>query len=278
MTRTFRTARPAALLAAAVSSLFVAAPAAAQDEDGTDSGDARGWIISVGAGAQLVPKYPGADSIGIAPLGVASVRREGSRMQIPGPDSGWGFGILGPDSVFNFGPAFRLTAKRDEEDVGAPVGDVGLTAEAGAFVQLLPFEHFRLRAEGRQGIGGHKGFVADFGADLVLGDRIHSAFTIGPRVRWADNDYHEAYYGVTPAVAAATGLPVFDADSGIHAYGVIGGATVMISRNWGVYGYARYDRLTGDAADSPITRVFGSRDQFSGGLAVFYNFNVDRLF
>jgi outer membrane protein len=79
-------------------------------------------------------------------------------------------------------------------------------------------------------------------------------------------------------VAAATGLPVFDADSGFHAYGVVGGATVMLGRSWGLYGYARYDRLTGDAADSPITRVYGSRNQYSGGVAIFYNFEVGDLF
>ena len=274
MTITLRHLRPAALLGAAACSLAVAAPASARDE----GSDERPWIVSVGPGVQLVPKYPGADEVGLAPLAVASIRREGSKLQIPGADSGWGFGFLSSDSVFNFGPSARVTAKRDEEDVGAPVGDVGHTFEVGGFVQLLPIEHFRLRAEGRYGIGGHEGFVGDLGADLVLGDRETAVFTIGPRARYGDGNYHDAYYSVTPAVAAATGLTAFDADSGFHAYGVIGGATVMLSRNWGVYGYARYDRLTGDAADSPITRVYGSRNQYAGGIAIFYNFSVDHLF
>jgi outer membrane scaffolding protein for murein synthesis (MipA/OmpV family) len=272
MTYASRLARPAVLLASA-SFFLLSAPAAAQDGD-----DEPGWIISIGPGAQLVPKYPGADEVGLAPLGVASLRREGSRLQIPGADSGWGFGLLSSESVFNFGPAVRFAAKREEEDVGAPVGGVDLTFEAGGFVSLLPTEHFRLRAEGRYGLNGHDGFLGDLGADLVLGDRETSVFTIGPRARWADDNYHDAYYSVTPAVAAAAGLPVFDADSGFHAYGVIGAGTIMLSRSWGLYGYARYDRLTGDAADSPITRAFGSRDQFSGGLAIFYNFSVDKLF
>ncbi|MGZ8282951.1 MAG: MipA/OmpV family protein [Allosphingosinicella sp.] len=264
-------------LAAAAFSLLAATPAAAQDSGDTDSGSSR-RTISIGLGASLTPKYPGSDELGLAPLGIFSIRREGSLMQVPGPDSGWGFGFLGSESVFNFGPAVRLQAKRDEEDVGAPVGDVDLTAEAGAFVQLLPIEHLRLRAEGRYGIGGHEGFVGDLGADLVLGDRINSVFTIGPRARWGDGSYHDAYYTVTPAVAAATGLPAFDAGSGFHAVGAIAGMTMMISRDWGLYGYARYDRLINDAADSPITRAFGSRNQYSGGLAIFYNFNVDSLF
>ena len=54
------------------------------------------------------------------------------------------------------------------------------------------------------------------------------------------------------------------------------GATTSVLRQlsdrWGVFGYAKYDRLLSDAADSPVTRRFGSRDQFSGGAGVSYTF------
>ena len=103
-------------------------------------------------------------------------------------------------------------------------------------------------------------------------------FSIGPRARWGDDNYHDAYFSVTPAVAAATGLPVFDAEGGIHSIGAVAGLTHMLSRDWGVYGFAGYDRLVGDAADSPIVRAFGSRDQYSAGLGLFYSFNVGDLF
>jgi len=103
-------------------------------------------------------------------------------------------------------------------------------------------------------------------------------FSIGPRARWGDDNYHDAYFSVTPAVAAAAGLPVFDADSGLHSVGAAAGLTYMLSRSWGVYGFAGYDRLVGDAADSPIVRTFGSRDQFSGGIGLFYSFSVGDLF
>ena len=52
----------------------------------------------------------------------------------------------------------------------------------------------------------------------------------------------------------------------------------MPSRNWAFYTYAGYDRLVGDAADLPIVRTFGSRDQFSGGIGLFYSFNAGNLF
>ena len=46
--------------------------------------------------------------------------------------------------------------------------------------------------------------------------------------------------------------------------GGIAGLTHQLSRSVGIYAYAGYDRLVSDAADSPIVRAYGSRDQFSG--------------
>ena len=115
---------------------FAAAPASAQDGEGS------GWTITLGAGAQTYPKYPGADSYGINPLPIFGFRREGTPMPFEAPDDGFGFGILGRDSAFNFGPAVRFQNKREEDDVGAPVGDVGFTVEAGGFVEVFPIRQF----------------------------------------------------------------------------------------------------------------------------------------
>ena len=58
--------------------------------------------------------------------------------------------------------------------------------------------------------------------------------------------------------------------------GAVAGLTHKLGRNWGLQGYVGYDRLVGDAADSPIVRAFGSRDQFSGGAGLFFEFNIWR--
>jgi MipA family protein len=260
--RTFprTTPRVAALAGAAILSLVAAAPACAQ-------------TITVGGGAQTYPKYPGADTYGINFLPAFGFRREGTPMPFEAPDDGFGLGILGRDSVFNFGPAARLQNKREEDDVGAPVGDVGVTVEVGGFVEVLPVENFRLRAELRQGLGGHKGLTGDLGADFILRDENRYIFSIGPRARWADNDFHDAYFGV-PLAIPASGLPAYNPNGGIYAVGAVAGLTYKLGRNWGVQGYVGYDRLIGDAADSPIVRGFGSRHQYSGGLALFFEFNI----
>ena len=261
--------RLAALSGAAVLTLATAAPAFAQAADAP-----RGRIVTLGIGPQVVPQYPGADSYTIAPFLIGGLRRPGEPIAFTSGDDSASIGLLRYDSVINFGPAVRLQAKRDEDDVGATVGNVPLTVEVGGFVQLLPSRNFRIRAELRRGVNGHKAWVGSLGADVIFRDDQNYIFSVGPRVRWADNRYQDRYFGVTPAVASATGLAALDPDGGVYAVGGIANLTYRLGRNWGLQGYAGYDRLVGDAANSPIVRAFGSRDQFSGGAGLWLEFGV----
>jgi outer membrane scaffolding protein for murein synthesis (MipA/OmpV family) len=261
--------RLAALSGAAFLTLAAAAPAVAQDNEAP-----RGRIVTLGIGPGVVPQYPGADSYTIAPYLIGGLRRPGEPIAFNSGDDSASLGLLRYDSVINFGPAVRFQAKRNQDDVGAAVGDVGFTVEVGGFVQLLPSRNFRIRAELRRGVNGHKAWVGSLGADLILRDDQNYIFAIGPRVRWADNRYNDAYFGVTPAVAGTTGLAALDPDGGVYAVGGVANFTRRLGRNWGMQAYAGYDRLVGDAADSPIVRTFGSRDQFSGGAGLWIEFNV----
>lgn len=259
-----------ALLAGAALALFASAPASAQDSDGED----RGYIVTVGVGAQAYPKFPGADDLGIYPMPIVGFRRAGRPVPLEAPDEGFGFGLLGSDSPVNIGPAINIQRRRRESDVGAPVGDVGWTIEAGGFAEVFLGENFRVRGEVRQGIGGHRGLVGDLGLDLFARGDGDTVFSIGPRVRWGDNDYMDAYYGVTPPVGIAAGLPAYDPGSGIHSIGGTAGVRLDVGGGFAVHGYARYDRLMNDAADSPIVANFGTRDQFGGGIGLSYSFRI----
>ncbi|HVQ09208.1 MAG TPA: MipA/OmpV family protein [Allosphingosinicella sp.] len=270
MTSSHRTAaRFAALAGAALLSLLAATPAVAQDDEAPN-----GRTLTLGLGAQIYPLYPGAHDYNIAPFPIFGLRRPGQPIMFESADDGAGFGLLAYDSVINFGPAVRFQNKRDEDDVGAPVGDVGFTVEVGGFVEVNPSRNFRLRAELRRGLGGHKAWVGSLGADLILRDEQNYIFAIGPRVRWGNNRYNDAYFGV-PFSIPAIGLPAaYNPSGGVNAIGGIANLTHRLGRNWGLQAYAGYDRLVGDAADSPLVRAFGSRDQFSGGAGLWIEFNV----
>lgn len=242
----------------------IAGPAFAQD--GAEPRRTR-----IGVGPQLVPSYPGADRVSIRPLIDVSRARGDDPFAFEAPDESSGFAVLrrGPVSI---GPAIGFEGDRTARDVGADLPRVGFTVEAGAFVQLQLAEPFRLRGEVRKGIGGHRGWIGNIGADYVIRDGDRWLLSAGPRVTLADARYHRAYFGVAPADAARSGLPAFDIGGGVQAVGLTTGLVRQFTPRWGIYSYAKYDRLVADAARSPVVRAFGSRDQLSGGVALTYTF------
>lgn len=271
---TGRKERPVMRGAAAMTVLLamVSVPAAAQS--GSDK-PKRDLIITVGAGAQILPRYPGADEIRVTPLPYFAFRHDGDPVSFGAADQGSGLDLV-PSKKFGVGPVVQLQSSRRNKDVGAPVGKVPFTVEAGAFVEAYAAPYLRLRVEGRRGVGGHDAWVGDVSADFVARDGDRTIFSLGPRLRLADAKYQRAYFGVTPAAAIATGLPTYRPGSGIYEMGLASSVTHQFNFTWGFRAFAGYDRVIGDAGRSPLVRRYGERDQFSGGLALTYTFRVRR--
>ena len=262
------TFRRAALIAGAMT-VGLAAPAFAQDDvDGDDGGRTR-----VGLGPNFYPSYPGSDEHDIGPLIEFESADDGELFDFGAPDDSFGFSLIDAGG-FRFGPVLGWEGTRTAEDVGAPnLPKVKFSIEPGAFAAVDLGESFRLRAEARKGVTGHKGWIATAGADFIARNGDDWLFSIGPRVTWSNNRYHDAWFGVSPAAAFASGLPAYNPGGGIHAYGATASFLTQLGPRWGIYTYAKYDRLVGDAADSPIVTQFGSRHQYSGGLALTYVFD-----
>ena len=135
---------------------------------------------------------------------------------------------------------------------------------------------FRVRAELLKGINGHEGVLGTIGADEIWRDGDRYVISVGPRVLFSDGRYERAYFGVTPGRLLAAGLPAYRPGSGIYGVAAASGVTYALDDRWGLFGYARYERLVGDAAKSPIVRKFGSRNQLSGGIGLNYTFTIHR--
>jgi outer membrane protein len=260
------------VLAAAALPLVLAmasAPASAQDDPEAAHKEPRRF--RVGLGAQLVPSYPGADDHSFRPLVDVSMSRGSKPFDFEAPDESFGPSLL-KTGGFEFGPALNFESSRKASDVGADLDKVDFTVEAGAFVQYAFSPKFRIRTELRRGLGGHDGWIGQAGADFVARDGDKWLFSIGPRATWSDGHYNRAYFGVTPAESVRTGLAAYRPGAGIQALGATAGLLAQIDKHFGIYTYAKYDRLVGDPADSPVVRGFGSRDQVSGGVALTYTF------
>jgi outer membrane protein len=258
--------------AAAASVAVLSTPALAQSGAGETKPD---LIITIGGGAQVIPRFPGSDKVQITPMPVLGFRKDGEPLSFGAADQGFGIDLsLGKRIAI--GPVVQLQSSRRDKDVGAAVGKVPFTVEAGAFVQGYLTPYLRLRAEARRGVGGHDAWVGDVSADFVARDADRTIFSIGPRLRISDAKYQRAYFGVTPAAAVRTGLAVYRPDGGIHAVGVSSSLTHQFNFNWGVRAFAGYDRLVGNGGDSPLVRRFGDRNQYSAGLGLSYSFRYHR--
>ncbi len=251
-------------------------PAAAQDSP-RDQSAQRQRTVLVGGVIDWKPAFPGADSRNMGFFPLIAVWNDGERMPVETPDESFGINFIGDDESVSAGIALTTSPRRRPRDTGLALDKVGFGVEAGGFAQAWVGDTLRLRGELRQGIGGHGALTGELAADVVIrtpDDNV--TLTAGPRLRWASAGYNRTYFGVTAAEALATGLTAYRPGAGIHAYGAVASAHVHVTDAIGIYGYGGYDRLSGDAARSPVVRVIGSRDQFSFGLGLSYRFFVDR--
>lgn len=254
---------------------FLIAAAAVMPALGAAHANGDSTRVRAGLGAQVQPDFVGSDSFEVAPLLDIDTAKGTNEFKFEAPDYSFGFPIV-DKGAFQFGPALNLAAARKHSDVdGLPLHRVKTTIEAGGYANFEISRSFYLHAELLKGLGGHDGVVGDVGADYVWRNGDKYVFSIGPRLLFSDGRYQRAYFGVTPAESLATGLAAYRPSGGIHGVAVASGLSYQFSPTWGMFGYARYERLVGDAADSPIVRSnFGSRDQVSGGIGLNYTFTI----
>jgi outer membrane protein len=249
--------------------LLAAAPAAAQQPTAEWIYGAGGEdiVLELGGGAKVRPAYEGADDYTVQPWPVVELHY----LKLPF------LGAFGgePQSGLSFAPSFRVVPKRDDSDHPEldDLEDVDLAVELGGTVAYR-MGMFRGVATVRHGFGGHEGIVGEVGLDAVLDPTPDLTVSLGPRLHFADSDYLETYLGITPAESAASGLPAYDPDGGLKGVGVDAEVKYALTERWSVVGEASYERLVGDAADSPIAEL-GSENQFTAALGLTYKFGLD---
>lgn len=236
-------------------------PAVAQSA--TSSYDA---ILTFGAGARFQPEFDGSKNYVLSPFPIVGLKF--LRSPFTGePTSDTGFGVR---------PAVRVLQKRDFK-AGDPLfglAKVDTAVELGVEVDYTD-TWFRVFAEARQGFGGHRGQILDLGADGIWRPTKQLKVAVGPRLSFASAKYMDTYFGVSAADSVATGLPTYRPGGGLRGAGLGGTVTWDVDANWFIRADAGWTRLSSKAADSPIVRTDGSRDQFSVGLGAAYRLGVD---
>lgn len=262
------------LIAASVAMSVTATTGVAAGDGGAKyAGSDRPWIVTIGLWTIGQPKFAGSDELEASVKPILQLRRAGDREWLSLPTDNGGPALFQTDRL-RIGPSFNFVSARKQGDDAslAGLGNVPWTLEAGVFVEYWLSPFLRTRAELRRGVNGHEGIVGNLAADVVLRPDARWTWSIGPRVGLADSDFMGTYFGVTAAQSTASGLRAFAAGGGVYSAGVAASVKYKWSENWSTMAFAQYDRLVGDAADSPITAA-GSADQVTVGIGAAYSFH-----
>jgi MipA family protein len=233
------------------------------------------WTVMIGAEGQYTPDFEGANHSLFNPVPIFSVHRAGSVDQFRSPHDNSSIALLDFGDL-RAGIATKYVRSRKANNYSElnGLGDVKAAFEVGGFIEYFPVDWFRLRNETRQGFGGHQGVVSDFSADFIV--PVSRAITVsaGPRFTWESTKAVAPYFSVDTIQAMASGLSVFDAKGGAHSAGAGAQVQYRINPQWEVHSYVEYERLLGDAANSPLVTTRGSVNQTTVGIGASYSFDV----
>ncbi|MBX7199273.1 MAG: MipA/OmpV family protein [Rhodospirillaceae bacterium] len=173
---------------------------------------------------------------------------------------------VGPLVSLNFGHG-----EKDSPDLKG-MGNVGTSIELGAFASfLLPDDRFRARL--RQDVaGGHKGATLqlDYTHTFIRGTRMSLSGTLG--LDGASAAYMKSFFGVNPIQAARSGLPAYRAATGFKDVNAGMNGSYTLTDKWTVFGTVNYERLVGSAANSPLIRLRGDRNNVTASTFFVYGF------
>lgn len=281
------------LAIALLASSLVAVPAFAQDAPNTNGGDTnRDWVM-LGVGAGVVPSYEGSDDYQITPVPGAIGQIGGMNFTLIGnrasldliPDGngpGWDF-QLGPVASVNLN---RNRIKGIDDARVAALGKIDMAIEVGGYVGIgktgvftSDYDRISLSVSWRHDVaGGHDSAIISplFTYFTPLSTKAAVGLTLS--AEHVGEGYADTYFSVTPAGSVATGgiLPVYNAREGWKSWtaGLLGTVALTgdLTGGLSLVGGGGYRRLLNDAADSPVTSIAGSRDQWYGALGLAYTF------
>ena len=229
-----------------------------------------------GIGVGFVPDYEGSDDVTVAagPIGIVSWENRyallrGNALSINLVNHP--FWRLGPTGTLRLG---RAGVADDAVDA---LEDISTTVELGVFAGVEwidpvdPRHRFSADIEFAHDVGNeHGGWLVYANARFwhPLNEFVELGLSMG--TSYADRDFTDTYFGVSPNNSAASGLRTFEADGGFRDVRITPMALISLSRSWHVGLGLQYRRLLEDAADSPVVDERGTPDQLMGGVSVIH--------
>jgi len=256
-------ARFLACAAAAALALPAAAQEAPEDE----------WSVWLGAAVLMSPQYRGSDEFRVLPLPAVDIRY-GDDFYL-NPVRGAGLQLFGSPRFDVYGGLSYVSGRDSDGDLPG-LEEVDGGAAAFGEVVIRPFESralstFQLRARVDQPVTGDvDGPVGLVSAEVGFRPAGELLALISLDAEFGSASANDNLFGITPAQSDASGFDVYDPDDGLFSVGATAFGLYPVGERWRLFGLAGYDRLSGEAADSPVV---ADRNQFSALVGVLYRFN-----
>lgn len=226
------------------------------------------WTIILGAGALVAPAYEGSDKIKVTPGPFVSVNWK-DRIFLE-TEYGLGVNVVRTDAV-RLGVSIGMAPGRNEDDDKGHLrgmGDIDMAARGHVFGSYS-FGTVQLGVDVTKDFGGSEGLRIRPSVSVKVPLSDSWTLSSGISATWANDDYMQAFFGVTPEQARRSGHDRFDAEAGFKSVDFRVGLNWQISEGWVAVATAGVGVLVGDAADSPITE---RQVQPVVGLAIGYKF------
>jgi outer membrane protein len=237
------------------------------------------WTVTLGVEGRARPLFEGADTMRFAPVPLFDIRRAGKARTFQAPLDGASIGLIETNN-FRLGPTFRIRLPRKERDAAGlqGLGDVKYGVEVGGFAEYWPTQWLRTRGDILQGFHGHHGLVGSLSAYVVYAVTSQITLSAGPRPRFESGKTMQTYIGIDAQQSLLSGLPVYSPSGGFRSWGAGAQLRYDLTPQWSTHMFVEYERLSSSAADSPLVRLRGSRDQIITGIGINYAFDVGPLF
>ena len=231
-----------------------------------------------GLALALIPDYEGSDDYRVVPVpGLIYNYWEDNKIILRGNQL-FVDAIAGPEWDAGLHAIYRFGRDDDVDDsVVKLMEEVDDSFELGAFVGYTYFceesrrNRWNTRFDFTQDVSdGHDGFQARLETTMWMGATDNIDVGLRGFVTYADSDYMSAFFDVSAADSAVTGLPTYGASSGLKDFQVGPIMLIKVTDNWYMGLVSMYKRLLNDAEDSPVVDIRGDADQFIAGIAGLY--------
>ena len=283
MNRLLILAAVAATMPAPALAQSTAAATSAPLPDPNDQSD----TLTIGVGGAWLPDYEGSDDYRVVPAAAIRGRYHGisffSRATYLYADLiPRGAGKLDLDLGPIVGVRLNRTGKI-KDDVVNLLPDRKKAIEVGGFAGLTwhgltnPYDALSVRLDVVKDVGSAHGSTVvtptiDFGTPLSR------TFYVGlsASADWAGDGSADYYFSVSPAEAALSGLPAYQAKGGFKSWkvGLLANQSLTgdLTHGLSLFATASYGKLRNDFADSPIVSLRGSPKQGLAAIGLAYTF------